>query len=230
MTGSPNHRVRALAQIADRLAAMDKNEASRRLHAELNRLRQGVEALEGVRTSRNPIETEAAHTKRVATLARRLDKDAVAAMNRAGQIIREGVNALQRRIDERVNLKPDAFAREIRARFCTMSRKDQVKLLGDLVKENRGPELAAIVKAPAILTGLSDSEHARYEQAILGMHAPNEMAELTELNEAFETSMLAAGLAGKYAEALSAPDKIAAIEQGEAAAIAAEASFNQAVQ
>lgn len=230
MNRIPDHRVRALGHIAEKLAKLDRNEAARRLQAEINRLRQGVEALDTVFASRNPVETEAAHTKKVATMARKLDQEVTAAINRAGMILKEGSHNLQRRIDERVNLKPDAFAAEIRATFRAMSRKDQLKLMGELVRENRGPELAAIVKAPSILTGLSADEQARFEQAILGMHAPDEMAEMADLNEAFEVSLTATRVAGTFANSLTSPGKVAAIEKGEAASEAALSAFDQALQ
>lgn len=230
MARIPDHRVRALSHHAKRLEEKHGSEAARRLRAEINRLYSGAEALDGVAASRSPLDTDAAHIKKVATVARKFDQEVLAVINRAGQIYRESREAVQRRIDEKVNLKPDAFAQEIRATFRTLNRKDKVQLLGQLVKENRGPELAAIVRAPSILSGISDEERANYERAIIGIHAGPEVAELEDMDAALEESFSATRVATSFASSLINPGKVAAIEQGDAAATAAVEAFNQSIQ
>ena len=103
-------------------------------------------------------------------------------------------------------------------------------LLAQLVDENRGPELAAIVQAPSALTGLSDNQRGVFEQAITGKHAAAELEERDQLTGALEIVTAAAGAAGSLVKGLTDPAKIAEIERGAAEADAAGAAFDQSVQ
>jgi hypothetical protein len=206
---------------------MGQGATARRIQQEVSRLHRGAEALDKVSANRSPLDTVEAHTKKVATIARKFDAEVTSSINRISDISRDGRKAVERRIDDKVNLKPDAFAGEIRATFRAMSGKDRMELLARLVKENRGPELAAIVKAPPILTGISEAQRARFESAIIGQHAPAELAEQAEIDASLEESFAATRYAGDYATSLVSPAKVAVIEAGEAAADAAVEAFVQ---
>lgn len=222
--------VAALRHLSDRvLGDWEGNAAAKQMRAEVKRLQAGAEALLKVQVNRSPLDTPAAHTKKVADMARKFDREVTAAIQRSADAYRNGWNDAQRRIDEKINLKPDAFAQEIRATFRTMSRTNQLQLLGKLVEENRGPELAAIVKAPSILSGISDDERARYEKAIIGRHAPAELDEMARMEKAFEGVGTAVAAAGDFVKAMTDPAELARIENGEAAANEAGASFEQAL-
>ena len=230
MSRTPDHRLRALVHVALKVGGMSKGDAAIKFQAELRRLQSGAEALDNVNANRSPLETEAAHIAKVAGIARKYDREVVATVNRMGELYQESRQDLQRRIDSKVNLTPNAFAPEIRETVRRMNKHDRMELLHTLVKENRATELAAIIKAPALATGISEDERSRYEALIVSMHAPGELAEQAELEAVFEESFAATKFAGDYATSLTSPGKVAAIEQGHAAATEAVDAFEQSLQ
>lgn len=231
MAKATNPSVQALAAIAERMIRdMENHSGARRMQAEVNRIHGGAAALHDVAANRSPVETPEAHALKVAKLARKFDSEVTASINRAVSAYQESLQDTQRRIDERVNLKPDAFASEIRSAFRTLDSSAKAKLIKQLVKENRGPELAAIVKAPSVLTGISDEQRAAYEQSIIGMHAAAEVNELEKLDDVWGAFDAAVRASGGIVKSLTDPSKLAEIERGAAAADAASDAFNQSLQ
>jgi len=227
-----DHRVKAMEAIVGRMLADlgEEHDTGRRMKAEVVRLRMAAEALDRQNAKRNPLDTPAAHAMKVAKNARTFDREITNTLNRALKIWGEGYQKLQSRIAEKVNLTPDAFASEIRAAFRNMPPKQQSKLIADLVESNRGPELAAIVKAPSILTGISDSQRDSYEKMILARHAGAELDEIAKLEEAWGAVTTISKTAGEFAAELTDPNKLAAIESAAGEADAAGEAFNQALQ
>lgn len=212
------------------ISDMKDHPVALQLQAEAKRLRSGAEALVNVAVNRNPAETDGAHALKVGKMSRTFDKEVTASLNRSGQILREGLQDIQRRIDEKIDLKPNAFAQEIRAAFRGLDGKAKASLINQLVKENRGPELAAIVKAPSILTGISDEQRAAYENMIVTTHAAAELNERAALEDVFSGAMAAERTASELSKSLSDPSKIAEVERGAAAAAAAGEAFTQSIQ
>lgn len=230
MPKAPHHKVRALAEIAERMIGdLGENAAARKLQAEVNRLHAGAAALDGVRLNRSPLDTTAAHALNLGKLARQFSKETTVGLNRSIEVFREANRDIDRRIGEKVDLRPDAFAEEIRSAFRGLSRAEKLKELGRLVKENRGPELAAIVRAPGILSGLTDEDRANYERSIVGMHAAEEVAERKALEEVFDAVHSAQQVASGIVEEFSDPLRLAEIERGDEAARAANDAFAQSI-
>lgn len=227
-----DHRVKAMEAIVGRMLADlgEEHDTGRRMKAEVVRLRMAAEALDRQNATRNPLDTPAAHAMKVAKNARTFDREITNTLNRALKIWGEGYQSIDRRIAEKVNLTPDAFASEIRAAFRNMPPKQQSKLIADLVESNRGPELAAIVKAPSILTGISDSQRDSYEKMILARHAGAELDEIAKLEEVLQAVTTISKTAGEFAAELTDPNKLAAIESAAGEADAAGEAFNQALQ
>lgn len=220
----------ALGAIADRVAGQGEKSATvLRMQAETRRIQNGASALVRAQTSRSPLDTPEAHVKKIGTMARKFDQEALATFNRSTDFWRSGMADIARRIEEKINLKPDAFAAEIRAAYRGMKPQDRVGLIGRLIKENRGPELAALIKAPASLTGLSDLERSKYEAAMLSAHAPDELEERARLEEDLEATAAALRAAGDLAKSLTDPGELARIEMQVAASRAAGDEFNQAL-
>lgn len=227
---APN--VRALAHIVSRITGSlpeAGHPSSRRLHAEATRLRNGAEALANMYATANPTETVAANEKRVALAAKRYAAETLATRDRMHTILREGLIEVEKRINAKVNLTPNDFAAEIRAMYRQMDGAARSSLLADLVNANRGPELAAIVKAPAILTGIDETLQSRMAEAIVAKHAPDEFAEQAAMLEVFDSTLTAASVASKVADDYSDPARLASIERGEAMAAAAAAEFANAL-
>lgn len=234
MSDNRHHTVRAIEALASRARkkaeALGNNTTANRLLAEVNRLRSGAEALDNVRQRRSPLDTPEAHALKVGRLAKKFEAETLATLNRSLAILGEGLKDVGGRIDRKVNLTPDAFASEIRAAFRSLDREAKTDLLGRLVKENRGPELAAIVKAPGILTGISDQERQAYEKAIIAQNAPDELDEQQALQGVWEEALAANNAATQLAKAFVDPGKLAAIESADAAAAEAGAAFDQSMQ
>lgn len=228
---APHPIVLALGAIADRMGRdMGDHSQSRQLLAEVNRLRGGADALDNVRASRSPLDTPAAHALKVGAMAKKFDREITAMLNRASQIMTAGAQDIQRRIDDKINLKPDAFAAEIRAAFRSLGSKAQGDLINKLIKEGRGPELAAIVRAPSVLTGISDEQRAAYEIAMVTTHAAQEYEEREKLEEVFDSAMAASRAAAGIAKSFTDPGELARIEREAAEANAAGEAFNNSLQ
>lgn len=223
--------VRAIEAISGMMiVGMEDHAAARSLQGEVNRMRLGAEALDNVNANRSPLDTPAAHAMKVAKMARKFNSEVTDSINRAGQTWRDGYGGIQRRIGEKVDLKPHPLADEIRTVFRGLDAKGKAALVNKLVDENRGPELAAIVTAPSILTNITDEQKAAYEKGIIAKHAAAELEEEQKLEEVFQAVFHAQGAASSFVRSLTDPAKLAEIERGEAAAIAAGAAFDQSMQ
>lgn len=230
--GNSRHpTVNALESLAARMIEpLPDHQTAKSIQGAINRLYRGAEALDAVARNRSPLDTPAAHALKVAKLAKRLDSEITSTLNTVGQTWGAGFNDAQRRIDEKVKLIPDPFASEIREVFRGLEPAKKGEFIQRLVNENRGPELAALIKAPTVLTGLGDREREGYEKAIYSRHAAAELDEQTALEEVFHTANVACKSAGEFVKALQDPGQIAQIEHEAAQADAAGDAFNQAMQ
>jgi len=229
-------RVRALREIAERLTAKqpageDGHSTWHQVHAHVVRhvvrLADAAEALYNLRVTRDPTQTPDAHTKRVGLAAERFNKDITATFNHINKVIGDWERDIAARIAAKTNLVPDAYAAEIRAVYRSKSPTEQMELINEFVAQNRAAELAAVIKAPASLTGMSDEHRARYEAAYVAKHAPGEVAEKEALEDAFNDALVVTNTAGALAKAYSDPDKLAEIAKAEAVAATAQQAFNK---
>lgn len=235
MSKGPSHAVSAIKVIADRLdtfmerGGMTNSSHARRIHAEVNRLRSGAEALDRVNSNMSPLDTPAAHTLKVAKLARKFDAEAAASLKRVGAAMCEAYADVQKRIDEKVKLIPHPLAPEIRATYKALSPKDQADLITKLINENDGPVLAALLDGPSMLTGMNEGERKAYQQGIIARHAAAELEEQTNLEEIFESATVVAHTASNLTKTFTDPGMLARIEAGDAAAHEAGVSFDRAM-
>ncbi len=194
------------------------------------RLRDGVNALGTLNSTPNPTETQAAHQKRVAVAAQKFDQSITATRARMQSIVHEGLYEIAKRVDLKVDLHQDGFASEVRASFRQMSDVERVAVLHELAESNRGPELAALIKSPRLLTGLSEETQSRFQNFIIAAHAPDEYHEQEALVESFDSVFfIAPDFAREMATEYADPVKLAKIAADEAAAIAAVAALDSAI-
>jgi hypothetical protein len=196
---------------------------------EVRRLVDFAEALHTLRTTRDPTQTDAAHQKRVLTAAVKFAKEAETALARMNKSWATGHLNIDARIAAKVNLKPDAYAAEVRDLYRRMSSAEKAKFFTELVDEGRGAELAAIVKAPKAVTGMPDDQRQKYEAAFVARHAPEEVREQEALKDAFDTALVVHREARGLATAYSDSAKLAEIERAENAATAAQARIDAQV-
>lgn len=220
--------VAGIEHIVDRLTkSIGENAAGQRILGEANRIRNGAIALDNAYMSRSPTETAAAHTKRIGQMARKFDQETTASLNRAIAAHQAGLQDAQRRIDDKVNLKPHPYAEGICARFWNLSHKARMELLDQLIAENRGDELAAITRAPRSLTGLAKEHQQAFELAIISKHAAAELAEQQALNEAMQSFTAVSRAQSSFTKSLTDPAELERIERSEAAASEAGAAFDE---
>jgi hypothetical protein len=219
--------LQALAQhLTERLPSGDGHDAWRALHGEVTRLASTAEALRNLHATRNPTETDAAHVKRVATAAAKFAKESEAALARANAHLQTGLATIAQRVKAKVRLVPDAYASEIRAAYRAMPEQEKLATLKELVDGNRGPEFAAIIKAPRTLTGLPEAQRKQYEDSFISTHAPEEMRAEEALMDAFEHALTSTRTAGEVARTYSNPAALAEITRAETAAAAAAKAFD----
>src|ERR1700741_8688 len=152
------------------------SEALKALCSEVGALLEGAIALRDLHSTRNPTETDGAHTKRVATDAQRFAKKIEAARERAAKLAKDGLGNIAAQIRAKTQLVPDRYETEMRAQFRLLSSTERLKLLGELIEEKRGAEFAAIVNAPRFLTGMTETLRQHYEAAFVAKHAAAELA------------------------------------------------------
>lgn len=198
-----------------------------RMIREAHKLIESAQGLLALHGSRDTTITEDAHFLKVQKAAMKLNEQITKTMNAGMAIEREASNDAQRRMDEKVNLKPGANAGEIRAIFRSMDDTTRADFLNKLVAQNKAPELAAIIEVGSELTAfiLNDQQRAKYREAILNTHAPNELKELKAAHEDVQALFLVAKQIEKLADAFSDPYRLESIRRGKQLAEALEAKL-----
>lgn len=103
-----------------------------------------------------------------------------------------------------------------------------MSLISQLIGENRGSELAAILQAPGAATGLTAKQRGEFEKGLFSAHAAPELEELEKLEGVFEAVVAATGATAGYVKDLTDPGRLAKIESQAATAEKATEAFTQA--
>lgn len=225
-------QIKALEAIAERITRdkpTHKNVAFVQMQGLVVSLRNSVEAIGKLHATPNPIEAKEAHIKRVSVAAKQLSSKISEMQDRINRITQQGLKDVHERINNKVNLVPDGYAAEIRQAFRNMKQTEQIKLLGQLADENRGTELAAIIKVPALLTGINPELQGKYAGYIVSKHAPEEWEEQNALIEAMKTAFVAGDVGKNTVAEYSDPAKLADIESREVAFQQANANFSHSM-
>jgi hypothetical protein len=196
----------------------------------LARLSEGGRALVNLHSHRNPTVTEGTHTKHVATAAQAFTKEVEVARERARKLIADGLINIDKQIAAKANLVPDAYAAEVRGVFRGLAHSERLKFLNELLEQGRGPEFAAIIKAPRSLTGITEDMRQKFESAFVAKHAAAELLDRDALNDALETVEVVSRTAAEVAQAYNDPAKLAEITKAEEAAAAAQKAFESSVK
>jgi len=221
------YRISAFNSVMDHIGKdAPSNVHIQKMKTTLAPLGSGVAALVRMHATVDPTQTKAAHDKKVIVTASKLNDRYKQTLKDVQVVLRDGLRDIQSRIDAKVSLKPDAFAQELRAAFRSMSHTERVTALVEMTKTNNGPALAAITEAPAMLSGVTEGQQKQYRDAIVQMHAPTECVEEAELLEAFNGTLAAMDVATALAKDLNNPGRLAEIDRGVNAAMAAEIAFD----
>lgn len=201
----------------------------RNLLSQIDSMTRGAEALHVLAITRNPTVTDAAHVKQLATAAERYGKNVKDALDYANKTLQDESALITARIKAKVNLNPSSYGKEIRNAFRAMNDKERVDVLNEMVDSNRGPDLAALLKAPRLLTRLTDDQIEKYEKAIIAKNAPEELVAQDVLMEGFNSFLIARDTALEVARAYNDPEMLATVAKAESAADAAAKQFNLSV-
>lgn len=124
------------------------------------KLRSAVEALEDMRVNPNLSESGTQQAVKAAGMARELAAKIteLRATTEADALSARGEFLAEAR--KQSGMQADGFAVELRQRFATLDPGERMRVLLDYAKTGRGPELAALLDAPRLLTGISDAQAA----------------------------------------------------------------------
>src|SRR5207302_9529542 len=107
----------------------------------------------------------------------------------------------------------------IRTMFRQMSMREKTALLSELISDpGRGAELAAILKGPRSLSGLSALQVEQYTSAYRSTHCAAELAEEQMVEEVAESGKVLLSTAAELASAYQDEKRLADIQAREAAA------------
>lgn len=195
-------------KVADAALLEINHNATAALSANAERIASRLEALVQVINTKSPNETDLAHEKR--------SKEAVATMRAYTEerkrinhdIARQQLDSLDRMIADKVKLVPDEFAPEVRAHLRTLNAQERHALVKTLIDENEASVLGAILKAPAVLAGITKEEQVAYTQAFHEKHAAAELATKEGILEALDGADSAIGAAGVAIAALDKPTQV----------------------
>lgn len=228
MKGSTLHGTIMLSMVTQMIGPYDGPGAiTRKLAAAAD----AVLNLEKLSKTSNPMETEAAHARRVAAAAKQLG-DKISRLET--EIATEATSQrdrLQREIKEKARLVPSQNAKEIREALRAMPEKERSKtMIEALHGSDTGVEiLAAVADGNLITTGLSDDVRSRFIAEHQKMQAPELFKELTALDEVVEHAPKIVEIAKQVVNEAVSPSYIEQINAAEKASTEAVEAFNQSV-
>lgn len=170
----PTYPARAFAHVLQHTRDRAKYDSERRLLDVLAALHGPTEQLQSSSVHRFHDETDQAYEKRVFGNADKLRAAKDRTTAKYSDALAAELQRSQHELDTRVNLKPDEYAAETRAQFRSLPDQGaKIDFLNELVAENSGPALAALIKAPKALTGIPREMASKYIEVVYSKHAPD---------------------------------------------------------
>ncbi len=213
------------AEIAGKIGDKEYKHA-RLLLTEGHRLERAIGGLNQMRHSKNPTETEAKHFKKVSQGAKRLNMEIEGAQQRINSYQQQGAADIENRISKRLGLKEDNYASEVRSALRGMDDKTKAAKINELINNGDGAAVAAITKAPAVLTGISQDMQNKYLEVFTNRHAPDLVQERDVLMSTIADTATILGTARRAAGDFTDPVRMQSIENAEMSAMEAESKFN----
>lgn len=180
---------------------------------EMRRIAQSVESLESLVNHKDPKQTDAAHTYRIAEASRKLSSSREKYIERAWSLTQESARATELALHERANLTPTAYAPEIRAAFLKMTHKKRAETLEKAIKDGDSEVLAAVINAPELVTGLDKEMRENYKENLFLTVAPELVKERDQVMETFNACLTVSDTVKKAVENSFDPDKLREIEE-----------------
>jgi hypothetical protein len=203
------------------------NDRTRPVYAELTTILLPVDGIEKMARSRNPLDTEAAHAKKVALAAEKMRQSFDRSRERVERLRDASLAAIDADINAKTRLQPTAQSAEIRAVLRQMDNPARLAALVKAIDAKDTATLAAIADGNQITTGLDDEVRLRLLDTYNMRTAPDlydERKRLLEISDHVPSLFNEAMAAARDA---TDPAFIAEINELEAKAKAAESDFAQ---
>jgi broad specificity phosphatase PhoE len=218
------------SRLADRLQGRDNNNHSVRILTLIEKLERQASALDQVRAAKNPIDTAAAHARKVAKAAKRLRAESDRIDGLINEIVTIGYREIGELMEAQTGLVQGDYSAEIRASFRGMTEKQRSDTILTAMSEGNSEVIAAVSLSPAILSGLDPNVQERSVEAIRQMKCPELIEESDDLSEALQTASAAKELAGiMFSENYDHAEQTA-IDQAELDAASAESELTESIR
>ena len=191
----------------------------------IQRMEQKAAALDKVRISRHPMDTEAAHLRKVAKAATNMRNESAEVRARIGAVYSQAAAEIVDAIDKQAGLVEGKYDAEIRTAFRSMTDSERSKTLTKALQEGNSEIIAAVCTGPAVLSGVNEVLRSNMLTSIRKQKSADLLEEFDELNEALNTANAAERITESMFRDNYDSRKMAEIDKQEAAAEAAQAAL-----
>lgn len=143
-----------------------------------------LNSLNSLRAKPNPLETVARNHANIENLVNQATGKLSRNHDDAARALTNAETELTAKVATAANLKPDAYAAEIRASFKAMKLQDRQAALSQAVEDQNRQVLSAVMDAPEIVTGIPAQLTIALREKFNRDVAPFEMQQLDKLKEA----------------------------------------------
>ena len=165
--------------------------AVRQLYSEVEMMTRQIAAIENMAANPSPHMTEDGHYTMVAREKDRLEKQLNKTLDRINAKFGESYISISDQRDKILGLKEDQFAQEYRTAFRNMTQEQKTTALTKAIKKQESSVIAALTKAPAMLSGLDENVQDRTLTQYYDQYAPQLTKQISELEAAASTSLIA---------------------------------------
>lgn len=219
-----------LNAIVSRLSNTANHDKLRPILMRLTETSLMVDNLEKLIVSRNPMDTEAAHMKKVAVAAAKLKF--ATNKNLSGVL---GVNAsareeLTQEIKHKAKLAPTESASEIRSVLRGLSLSERIRVVQEAAAGGDSEVLSAVLCGNTLTTGINDKLRTELVNQHTRRVAPELLEQMNILDEVAEIIPKFFELAESAADESTDPERMAELASLEEKAEQAQSDFNQSIE
>jgi hypothetical protein len=227
-----SHQAQAIRELVKRNESKIgryQNSKAQSLLVEQRRILNAVDGIASMRQNPNSLETPAAHALKLSKAAAKLQSESANIKNKVLQTYLSYDIELGDAINDRLGIKENHYAPEIRAMYRSLNSKERLDLISEAIANNDGPTFAAIMLAPSAVTGIPAAMKADLTNNYYLKAAPDLYQEKLDLKDAVEGMMATIRAAEGISNEVQNPEVIRKIENEVQQAQAATNQFNSAL-
>lgn len=138
-----------------------------------------IDMLDSVNKTRDPRVTDAAHAEKLTQQAEQAAKRIEERIPRALERSTSAIKSHKAVLDDTLKIGGDSdHGREIRERLSRMSDDDRRAAINAAAADGDHHVMAAVIHGPGFLTGISETDKAKFQDSYARRHAPQMVAEL----------------------------------------------------